>query len=52
MSFLLSLVPIAVLCAASLLELAFHLILCSVLLVILEERIRALWSAGNECAFA
>lgn len=42
MFFLLSLVPIAVLCAASPLELAFHLILCAVLLVILAERIRAL----------
>lgn len=49
MSFFLSLVPIAVHCAAPPLELAFHLILCAVLLVILAERIRALWSAGTEC---
>lgn len=42
MSSLLGLVPIAVHCAAPPLELAFHLILCAALLVILAERIRAL----------
>lgn len=41
MSVLLSPVPIAVRCVAPTSELAFHLILCAILLVILAERIRA-----------
>lgn len=52
MSFPLSPVPTAVHCAAPTSELAFHLILCAILLVISAERIRAVWAVETECAFA